>query len=481
MDAVFLALTGQEWLVVKHQLLAICENLLSWLLVLLGIRRTKLTLDGVEPSRAAAVQILSPGGYERFHLADLDEETEDGVLATVGYNVRDGVQRVPGCNSLVRVAKNGRRGVPPDCVLVDVAAFSVNYADVTIRWGAHARSVRSPRAARRALERRRARARSPATVIDGAGLYESAIRYVGYPIVPGFDFAGTVVAAGARARAHVGERVLGVTFFGAYTSRLLVPARQVRATPASLSDADAAALSSVAGTALHALALAGFWPSPPLSRNRAVLVHSAAGGVGSMLVQMARLLGCEPVVGVVGAPHKSAVCEALGAHVVIDKSSTDLWVAAERAAPGGYAAVFDANGVATLAQSYAHLARTGRLVVYGFHTNLPSSGLLNPLAWARMALALFRLPRFDPLDLVLNSRSVHGFNLSFFAEEQALLDAYMDQILAWARDGKLALAKVTNFAMREAPLAHDLIQSGQSVGKIVCAATTSTADEHKRG
>jgi hypothetical protein len=107
--------------------------------------------------------------------------------------------------------------------------------------------------------------------------------------------------------------------------------------------------------------------------------------------------------------HKVAACEALGADVVIDKSSTPLWETAERAAPRGYAAIFDANGVATLGASYAHLAQTGQLVTYGFHTNLPSgSAQLNPMAWARMALGLLRMPKFEPLDMVLSSKSVHG-------------------------------------------------------------------------
>ena len=70
-------------------------------------------------------------------------------------------------------------------------------------------------------------------------------------------------------------------------------------------------------------------------------------------------------VAVVGSGHKVAVCRALGADVVIDKSSQPLWDTARAAAPDGFAAIFDANGVATLAQSYAHLARTGKLVVYG--------------------------------------------------------------------------------------------------------------------
>lgn len=114
---------------------------------------------------------------------------------------------------------------------------------------------------------------------------------------------------------------------------------------------EAAALPAVAGTALHALSLAGFWPNPPITNNKAVLIHSAAGGVGLMLVQMAKIMGCHPIVAVVGAAHKVQTCKDLGADVVIDKSSCDLWSEANKASKG-YAAIFDANGVSTLNDSY---------------------------------------------------------------------------------------------------------------------------------
>jgi len=72
--------------------------------------------------------------------------------------------------------------------------------------------------------------------------------------------------------------------------------------------------------------------------------------------------------------------------------------------------------------SYDHLASTGHLVVYGFHSNVPkASPWLSPAAWASMALGMARLPRFDPMDLVTTSRSVSGFNLSFFADEAELI------------------------------------------------------------
>ena len=426
LDALCLRLTGQTLEVVQHQLMAIRANVWSWLLVTLKIRKPRLQLADCN-SKARCIVVLSPGGPERLEFWLLD----DG-LATVGYNVAEAIApRDPRSRSLTRVATP-----PPGHVVVRITHFSVNYADVTIRWG----------------------------------LYESAIKFVGYPIVPGFDFSGVVEAVGAGVELKEGDAVFGITFFGAYSSRLLVPVSQCRKTPEALTAAEAAALPSVAGTALHAMALAQFWPSAPPTRNRAVLVHSAAGGVGSMLVQMAKTLGCGPVVGVVGAPHKVEACKACGADAVVCKAGRrDWWDEVDAASPDGYAAIFDANGVATLRRSYDSLAQTGRLVIFGFHTNLPTvSSTLSPLHWLRMAKGMASMPAFEPMDLVLSSKSIHGFNLSFFADETDLVDAYMAQLLAWVAAGQLRVARVETFGFDMLPAAHALIQGGQSVGKIVC-------------
>merc|ERR1712070_1232075 len=113
----------------------------------------------------------------------------------------------------------------------------------------------------------------------------------------------------------------------------------------------------------------------------------------------------------------------LGADVVIDKSSQDLWPAARAAAPNGFAAIFDANGLSTLRDGFDHLAMCGRLIVYGFHSNLPTStGALNPLNWLRMAFGMARMPHFDSMRMVLESKAILGFNLSFFADEHALIE-----------------------------------------------------------
>ncbi len=195
-----------------------------------------------------------------------------------------------------------------------------------------------------------------------------------------------------------------------------------------------------------------------------VLVHSAAGGVGGALVQIAKLHGCR-VVGVVGAPHKTELARELGADEVIDKSREPLWQRASRAAPGGYEIVLDANGVETLRQSYRHLAPTGRLVIYGFHSMLPRGrGRPN---WLELAFDWLRTPRFDPLRLTNDNKSVLAFNLSYLFDRNELLQEGMKALLGWLEAGKLKPPKVREYPFERVADAHRDIESGQTVGKLV--------------
>jgi synaptic vesicle membrane protein VAT-1 len=223
---------GQEVEVLKNQLLALILNIYSWFL-----RRFfpfLLSKNPAPTSDEVCVAITGPGGMEKLRHMDLPK----GSIATIGYNL-------PGLKPPYATTSMAMADIyAADHVLVKTSHFSVNYADVTIRWG----------------------------------LYESALRYVGYPIVPGFDFSGTVLWAGPSSGFAEGDEVFGCTLFGAYSSRILVPGRQIRRIPRGLSLEVAAALPAVAGTALHAVSLAGAWPNDRLlTSNTAVLIHSAAG------------------------------------------------------------------------------------------------------------------------------------------------------------------------------------------------------------
>ncbi|MEM7605223.1 MAG: medium chain dehydrogenase/reductase family protein [Myxococcota bacterium] len=314
----------------------------------------------------------------------------------------------------------------PNDVTVSVRAAGVNYADVIVRMG----------------------------------LYASAREFVGWPITPGFEVAGEVVAVGSEVSdLRPGDRVIGVTLFNGYASAITLPRAQIFALPEALSFEQGASLPAIFVTAhfaLHSLA----HPRP----GERVLVHSAAGGVGGCLVQLAKRIGCE-VTGVVGRTHKVEVARAFGCDHVIDKSRERLWRRAERIAPAGFDVILDANGVATLGESYAHLASPGKLVVYGFATMLPRGGARTN--YLKLAADYLRTPRFNPLDMTNESKSVLAFNLSYLFDRQDLLQEAMADIRVWLDSGAIVAPPVQSFALDRVADAHRAIESGETIGKLV--------------
>jgi NADPH:quinone reductase-like Zn-dependent oxidoreductase len=336
------------------------------------------------------------------------------------------VIHTPGGYDRLQVETHPDPAPAPQEVLIRVAVCGINFADCVTRMG----------------------------------LYASARHYVGYPVTPGFEVAGTVLATGSDISGpSPGTPVFAVTRFNGYASQVCVPCHQVFPVPEALTLEQAAALPAAGLTAWYALGeLAHARPGDR------VLVHSAAGGVGSMLVQIGKLLGCH-VTGVVGAAHKTAAVQALGAEDVIDKSTHALWPEAERLAPEGYDVILDANGVATLRESYRHLAATGRLVVYGFHSMLVTRhGRPDRL---RLALDWLRTPRFSPFDLTTRNRSVSGFNLSFLFERTALLQRGIGQLLEWTTAGRLQVPPITTFRFESVAEAQRALESRQTTGKLV--------------
>ena len=313
----------------------------------------------------------------------------------------------------------------PSEVLVETRSIGVNFADLVVRMG----------------------------------LYESAKRYVGWPITPGFECAGRVLRIGANVTdLAVGEEVVALVRFGAYATHVVAPRAQVWRRPERLDPVAAGGFFVVHLTAWYALEeLCRLRPS------RRVLVHSAAGGVGLALVRFAKLRGAE-VTGVVGAEHKMDAVRTAGADHVIDRSKEPLWESAERIAPNGFHAVLDANGVDTLRGSYAHLAPTGRLVVYGAHTML-RRGKDKP-SWVKLAVDFARTPWFHPLVLTNDNRGVLGFNLSYLFDELSILEEALRVLLPWIADGSLPSPPMTTFPFERVAEAHAALESGDTVGKV---------------
>lgn len=330
----------------------------------------------------------------------------------------------PGGYDALRVVESPTPEPGPGQVRIAVAAAGVNYADGIIRMG----------------------------------LYESARRLHGYPITPGFELAGRIEALGAGvAGFSIGDPVVVVTLFGGYASHVCLPTDRVFPLPTALGLEQAAAIPTVFLTAWF-MAERQVHPEP----GDDWLVHSAAGGVGGALAQLGRAAGVR-VVGVVGGAHKVDAARAAGcAEVVVAEG--DWWRAVETLAPAGFDAVFDANGVRTLAASYAHVKPMGKLCIYGFASMLPRDGRLN---WAKLAWDWLRTPRFMPLAMTRDNVSVMACNLSFLSAEAALLARGMRELLARFADGRLQPPPVTTFPLDRAADAQRAIESGRTVGKLV--------------
>lgn len=331
----------------------------------------------------------------------------------------------PGSFDRLRLVDAPDPQLSPGEVRVQTRAIGVNFADVVIRLG----------------------------------LYESAKKYVGWPITPGFEIAGDVVELGAGVSdLQIGERVFGVTRFGGYASQVCVPRAQLFAAPKTWSYAQAATFPTVHLTAYYALR--------QVLRTRPgerVLVHSAAGGVGLAALQLARADGLSSI-GLVGSSHKRAVALEYGATDVIDKSTQATWTEVERLAPGGLHYVLESNGAETMNASYRHLRPTGRMVVYGFSSMLTrGSGRPN---WLKLAYDYLRTPRYHPLKLVDENKGVIGFNLSYLFEEQSLLGEAMARMLSEVERGAIRPLPVSEFPLEKAGDAHEALQGGATIGKL---------------
>ncbi len=311
-------------------------------------------------------------------------------------------------------------------VVVETKAIGVNYADCVVRMG----------------------------------FYASAKKYVGWPVTPGFEFSGVVKKVGKNVKdLDVGSNVFGVIRFNTYSTHVVSPQDQLFIIPENITFTEAGAFPVVFLTAYYSLHLV-----VKIYPGSTILIHSAAGGVGSALLQLCKQAGWQTI-GVVGSTHKVEAAKQMGADIVIDKSKENLWKKVETYAPQGCDVVLDGNGVITLKESYKHLKPTGKLISYGFHSMFPKkSGMPNYL---KLSLAYLRTPKFNPINMHTKNRSLITFNLSFLFDRKDLLQIAMDSLYSWLKQGKIRLPKVTTYPFEEVARAHRDLQSGLTTGKLV--------------
>ncbi|MFI9024421.1 NADPH:quinone oxidoreductase family protein [Streptomyces sp. NPDC053560] len=194
------------------------------------------------------------------------------------------------------------------------------------------------------------------------------------PFTPGVEVCGEVLAAGEGAGVAEGTRVLAQPPLpdGGFAELAVVDAKTVLPAPDALDDAEAAALHIGYQTGWFALHRRAH-----LQAGETLLVHAAAGGVGSAAVQLGRAAGAR-VIGVVGGPEKAAVARELGCDVVVDRRSEDVIKTVKEATGGrGADVIYDPVGGDAYAQSAKCVAFEGRIIVVGFASGTIPSPALN--------------------------------------------------------------------------------------------------------
>ncbi len=196
-----------------------------------------------------------------------------------------------------------------------------------------------------------------ADLLQRMGLYPDPRRV--QPEIPGLEFAGTVVAKGARAHMwNIGDRVMGIEAGGAYAERIATHERQLLAVPDAIDLHDAAAIPEVFLTAWDALVLRG-----GLTSGRWALVHAGASGVGTAAIQIAKAIGAR--VAVTCSAGKAEACRALSADVVLERSPHDWLADAQAAVPLGFNVVLDVVGGDEVDRNLQAIAQQGTIVQVG--------------------------------------------------------------------------------------------------------------------
>jgi NADPH:quinone reductase-like Zn-dependent oxidoreductase len=291
------------------------------------------------------------------------------------------------------------------------------------------------------------------------GLYEAAPPP---PFICGFEVAGIVDAVGSGVEDRkVGDRVIQVTRFGGYADHVTAPAYLSLPLPHSATFEEGAAFPTVFTTAWYALDVLG-----RLKDGMRVLVHAAAGGVGTAALQLCRRFDVE--VFATCSTQKLDVAKAHGADVVIDYTREDfVRVIRHQTGGGGVDLVLDSIGGDVLQKSYDLLNPRGHLVTFGAATLTPSSRRLSPVGWAKLGVGYLKRPRLDPLQMVGENKTVSGFNLVHLTEDLPLIEQAMSTLGALYAQGTIAPVLGRTFAFEAAGEALEHLRDRSSVGKVV--------------
>ncbi len=319
----------------------------------------------------------------------------------------------------IRETETPRPG--PGQVLIKVEGFGLNFADVMARLG----------------------------------LYDQAPPL---PAVLGYDVVGRVEAVGEGVEGiAIGTRVTALTRFGGYAEYALTDVRGLAAIPEDMDAGVGVALSTQYCTAYYLAE-----EMVRLHEGDHVLIHAAAGGVGTALVQLAKNRGCV-IYGTAGSPKKIEALREAGVDHPINYREQDFSAVIRGiAGDGGLDVVFDPVGGQSVKKGFRLLGAGGRLLTYGGSSMTQAKGFFGKL---RIALG-FGI--YHPVTFLRNSKGMIGVNMLRIADDRpAKIGTMLKEVVRMTAEGILQPKVGGSFTADQLAEAHRFLESRQSMGKIV--------------
>jgi NADPH2:quinone reductase len=252
------------------------------------------------------------------------------------------------------------------------------------------------------------------------------------PMIPGIEVVGT----------HAGKRYLASVSSGGYAQKAIAHKSVMIPIPDSVSDQDALCMLVQGSTAWHLLKTMGH-----LEKGQSVVIHAAAGGVGTIAIQLAKLWGAK-VIAVTSSDEKAELAKSLGADHVVDAATEDLSKALRDANGGrGVNLILEMVGGKTFDQSLLALGTFGKLITFGMASRTAPTPI-------------------HPGALMHGSKTVAGFWLANCFGKREMFNDVIEELFTLVSDAKLKPVIGATFPLSQAQAAHKSMLARESVGKI---------------
>jgi NADPH:quinone reductase-like Zn-dependent oxidoreductase len=308
-------------------------------------------------------------------------------------------------------------------VRVEVKAIGVNYADCTIRLG----------------------------------LYKSAKDHKEYKNILGFDFSGIVKEVGNKVKnINIGDRVFGITLFGAYQTEIIIDENYLFILPEKISFETGASLPTTYLTAYHILHNLAH-----IKKEESIFIHSIAGGVGNWLTLLSQRAGLE-IYGDVSTKDKKKL--------LLEKGINNIEIRGSKEFDNfKFDVIANAQGGRSIKEDIKKLKTGGRLIIYGFHgmIHTTKNGKLSLSSWIKILYEMIVMPKVHPFTLVNENKSIMGCNLSYLFNEIEFYREAMDKLISILNESTTELPSVTKIPFNEVGRAHYLLEHSKTTGKLV--------------